>query len=132
MTYTVDVTVSGSLPNISKMFFSYATPALNELLQIGEKAAKEDYLNKKKSIPKMPSMIIASFGYKIDKTTQLSAHGVIFAGGSRAPYAVYVDEGHNYRGKKGGRFEGYHFMKTGANAVADNAEQVVRKHMLKK
>ena len=67
MTYTVDVTVSGSLPNISKMFFSYATPALNELLQIGEKAAKEDYLNKKKSIPKMPSMIIASFGYKIDK-----------------------------------------------------------------
>jgi len=131
MTYTVKIEFTGALPTVSGTFFNYAVPALNELMQLGEKAAKEDYLHKKLSSPKLPSMIISSFGYKIEGVTQSSVHGVVFAGGSNslAPYAVYVDEGHSYRGKNSGRFPGHQFMKTGAEAVAKNAEQVITKHM---
>jgi hypothetical protein len=89
-----------------------------------EEDAKDSYAQQKKSTPLLPSRIIDSFHYTTEDFNGTSVHGVVFAGGPDAPYAIYV----NYP-RKG--FEGYYFMEDGALKGALVARGIVAEEIAK-
>jgi len=57
------------------------------------------------------------------------ARAIVFAGGIKAPYAVYVDEGHTLR--SGEWWEGYHFMQEGIEQGKKMASNIILRNLLK-
>lgn len=94
--------------------------AVTRLMKIGERAAKADYKNKRKS--KGPSSIISSFVTSSTMAREDTVVGHIMSGGPQAPYVVWVDQGHRLR--NGNWWEGYHFMDAADVAVEENMERV--------
>jgi hypothetical protein len=93
--------------------------------QVAKDAAIADYLNKKKSQPKIPSTIVNSFTYDIPFSNALLVHGIVFAGvtpAASAPWAIYVDQGHTLRNNTW--WEGYNFMEAGRQAGEDVAKKI--------
>lgn len=95
--------------------------AANKLANMTIQHAQEYYISKRKSDDPV-SMIIDSFGYELQDATGTSFNLLITAGGPSAPYAKYVE--HSRKG-----FEGYGFMKKGAEYAKNNATRVVREEV---
>ena len=98
--YTKKVT-SLALPNAAK-----------RLNDIGLRAAKNSYSKQRKASG--PSELLSSFVDKIENVSGTKVIGIIQAGGSQAPYAVWVNFGHRLR--NGQWWEGYDFMGDGGKA----------------
>ena len=101
-----------------------------QVTKIVEDESKADYLKKKIADPKLPSLIINSFTYKINKISDFKVEGIIQCGGDTAPYAFFVDQGHLFRGGKR-TFEGHHFMKAGFNKGLELQQTIIEKEFRK-
>jgi len=115
-------------------FFDRALPLLlkgatEEVTEEVKNASIRDYLSKKKANPKLPSMIVESFTHSLLEEGRTQYRGVIFAGGVKAPWAIFVDQPHKTRGDS--VFEGYFFMAAGIRYGATVVESIVRKHLQK-
>lgn len=99
--------------HIAAEVLSRAQAIMPKVLEESKKASIEDYKKKRKTKTSISgSNIIASFNYELKGASATSVIGVVFAGGPQAPYMIYVDEGHKYRGGKGS-FPGHQFMTVG-------------------
>jgi len=117
---------SFDIVEFGQKFHTAGKSTMTELLEIAKKQAIEDYKSKRKtSVPLSSSIIIGTFSYEIEKRSAFEYIGIAF---TRAPYGVYVDEGHK---TKNGRFEGYHFMAAGLQAAISVAPEVVLRHFNK-
>lgn len=90
--------------------------------------AKHIYLQQR--IKTGPSNIIASFTYEERKITTNSVIGYFVAGGSTAPYIIFVEK-YGWTGVHIGHKEGYHFMEKGANKASPEVKDIVHKHFRK-
>jgi len=95
-------------------------------LDVIETTAKDAYLDKRKT-DKTPSAIIAGFTNTINIGGIASVKGSVFIGGPY--YAIYVNDGHMMR--DGAWWNGYHFMKAGAEAGEKVFERYVNEELKK-
>jgi len=123
MKLSVDVNYTGKI--LTKGFESVIGDALvntvKRVAKVSEEAAKKDYASKRKTKtpPLSQSRIISSFHYTAHRAGLLSAVAIVFAGGPKAPHAIYVDQP-----RKG--FAGYKFMEAGMREGAERAPEIVK------
>jgi len=113
-------------PNFVGKFQQAMINTIARICQTVKDAAIEDYLNKKRSEPKLPSLIVDSFTYDIPFANISMVRGIVFAGvtpAASAPWAVYVDQGHSLR--NGAWWDGYNFMAVGEQAGRDAAQGII-------
>ena len=119
----VKITMKGPLVTGQSLLIRQAMiRAAEQIGNVVKMTAIAAYLDKRKT-DKLPSMIIDSFSYDMPFTSQTEVRGVIFTGGAKAPYAVFVDKGHRLR--SGVWWPGYEFMREGAEAGRKIAEKFV-------
>ena len=108
-------------PNITKAFMVAAKEISEEVIN----EAQRFYMEKKRSSG--PSkLIFNSFTYAVHPVMSLGEGEVrsyILAGGNKAPYAKWVDEGHMFK-KHSGSFPGHHFIKAGAAKGREEAGRI--------
>lgn len=122
----MEVKVSYSGPifrGVENLFKGAMVSSAQRIALVVEDAAKEDYIKKRKT-QELPSMIFDSFYYDVPVTQATRVTAVVFAGGPKAPYAPYVDEGHTLR--NGRPWSGYHFMRVGRDVGATKAPEIVK------
>ena len=131
MKIQLTVTTNGPMFNgrFKNMYKNALVQAMDETITVAKNTAQVDYLSKKKATPKLPSMIIESFTYNGPQLNSSGVTGIVFYDIVKAPYAIYVDQGHLLR--NGIKWEGYHSMKAGQEegyrvAVSIIAEKLSR------
>ena len=124
MKIQLTVTTNGPMFNgrFKNMYKNALVQAMDETMTVAVNAAEIDYLQKKKSNPKLPSMIINSFTYKGATKTNDGVTGIAFCAKATAPWAIYVDQGHTLRNNTW--WEGYNFMEAGRQAGEDVAKKI--------
>lgn len=120
--------------NFQKSIRKVMTNTGKRLAFIGEHAAKTNYMTKRKT-KKMPSMVFGSFTYGGTISTPMSVESVVFAGGSKAPWTIYVDQDRSLRnGKMWSSVNPnapYMFMKAGARRSIKEIPRIVKEEMSK-
>ena len=94
--------------------------------------AREHYLAKKLSQPKLPSMVFESIDYEGLNLAYPTITVTVYAGGPRGDNpvrAIYLDKGHKKR--DGMWWEGYHFMDIGWKAGQHAKHGIVKTELRK-
>ena len=100
------------------------------LSAIGLEAARANYMSKRKT-KKMPSFVFGSFDYGGTISVGVgNVTSVVFAGGTKASWAPYVDIGHRLRNNAW--WEGYHFMKAGGRRSLKEFPIIAKEEIRKK
>ena len=101
----------------------------DKITEVAKLTSQKDYLQKKKSEPKYPSMIFDSFIVEKSKfLSSIEVQGIVFAGGVKPNpgyWAIYLDEGFMMRNKQPWPGGGYHFMYAGAKAAEDLGPKII-------
>lgn len=116
--------LAGKLPQIQKSFERSSERIVDRMINL----AREEYLKHRKTT-KWPSNIISSFHYMKAKSTSTEVVGYFLAGGSDAPYIIYVEK-YGWHTKNGPK-EGYHFMEFSAKQVQPEVDSIVKEEFLK-
>jgi hypothetical protein len=105
VTYTGPIFKGNALGRMKQALINAASDTGN----VVKMTAMTVYLEKKKSEPKLPSLIIDSFTYDLPFASDTEVRGLVFCDESIAPWAIYVDQP-----RTNSKFPGYFFMKAGA------------------
>ena len=127
MIYTTKIKVTGKLVSPTILVMRQLASAIKETTDAIETAAKEKYLEQRKTDPSIPSMIIQSFDTTPTIIKDREVRRTVCAGGPKAYYAVWVDKGHTLR--NGAWWSGYEFMDYGARVGKELAPIIIKKHL---
>lgn len=87
-----------------------ALRAMDRTMSEASQVAQDYYMSKRKSTNPV-SKVVDSFSYNVGLGVFKSVVGIVTAGGSKAPHAIYVDQPRRLRDGK--MWPGYNFMEVG-------------------
>src|SRR3990167_9086822 len=126
MEVTLKIKKTGNTKGIFPKIKKAMENSVGEIGEVMSQTAQTVYLENKKTDPKLPSMIIKSFNVEVPQSIGLSAKSIVIAGAPKAPWAIYVNEGHTLR--NGTFWEGYHFWEAGIQEAEAQSVGIINKN----
>jgi len=120
---TVKITNVHALTGMSRKLRAAGMRAVKRIADVTMNAAIADYASKRQTDNQV-SFILDSFNYSLKRGGAEVMTAVVFCGGPKAPYAIYVDQPRQ-------SFKGYFFMDAGAKAGNDAAPMIINEELVK-